>query len=211
MLTITNTCCDEIGNWDKHLGGLINIYFGVRMEGKIGQLQYSLKNFTELTEEEKGMVLDWRNSKRIRSKMINQEIIKKEDHWQWLAGLKERMDCLYFLAYIEGIARGVIDFTEIDIEKKEAFSGLYIGQRDDIGFGAVLSCIMGKYFFQEMNMDVMKALVLKTNNRAYLYNIHCGMLDCPRYSSEEYHCLYLDKKHWLEARALEEDFIERMV
>ena len=38
------------------------------------------KNFINLTRKEAQLVLNWRNSDRIRFKMINQDIISLENH-----------------------------------------------------------------------------------------------------------------------------------
>lgn len=167
------------------------------MNKEISLPEYALKNFIELTEEEKDLVLQWRNSDWVRPKMINQEMISREQHWQWLAGLKERRDCLYFLVFIEGEARGVINFTEIDYEKKEAFVGSYVGRKRDVGAGVFLSFLQGKYLFEELRFDRSKAKVLKTNRRAYVYNRDAmGMKPCPDFSDETSWCLYTSREQY---------------
>jgi len=40
---------------------------------------YTFKNFVCLTEEEKMMILDWRNHENVRKEMVNKELISVEN------------------------------------------------------------------------------------------------------------------------------------
>lgn len=120
------------------------------------------KNFTKTTLEERKLILSWRNSDRIRLKMVNQGIISLEDHLKFIEGLKNRTDCIYWLVYVDNIPIGVA----LDTDGRES-GGIYIGDKKYTGYGIPVQYYVFKYNFETLNGREFIWDVLKTNRRVY--------------------------------------------
>lgn len=124
-----------------------------------------LMNFTELTLEEKEMVLIWRNSSEIRKWMYNQEEIELNDHLNFIESLKSRKDKLYFLVKKDKEYIGVIDFTEI-IEEESLHMGIYTNPNIK-GNGKILLNKIIDYSFDNLKVKKIYSEVFSQNNKAY--------------------------------------------
>ena len=124
-----------------------------------------LMNFTELTLEEKEMVLIWRNSSEIRKWMYNQEEIELNDHLNFIESLKSRKDKLYFLVKKDKEYIGVIDFTEI-IEEESLHMGIYTNPNIK-GNGKILLNKIIEYSFDNLKVKKIYSEVFFFFYKAY--------------------------------------------
>jgi len=122
-----------------------------------------LINFTELSLEDKKMILEWRNHKDIRKYMYNQHIIPLKEHLDYIESLKNSKDKIYFLVKRNGDNIGVIDFTEI--KKDSCYFGLY-SKPDLKGVGDTLLKTIIDYAFNNLKIQTLKLEVLESNIRA---------------------------------------------
>lgn len=116
---------------------------------------YKFKNFVCLTDEEKQMILNWRNHEKVRNMMVNKDVISLEDHLLFIEGLKNRDDCYYWLVSDpSGINVGVLDVIHINSKEDIGEIGYYLNQEE-----------MGKgfEFMIESNYFVYHQLKLKYN------------------------------------------------
>lgn len=158
-------------------------------------LNLTFKNFVKLTDEEKRLVLDWRNSDRIRLKMNNKEIISLEKHLTWLETLKNREDSIYYLCFVDDTPIGVFDFTNIDKDNKSCVGGAYIGDTDYLGFGIVQCFYIFVYAFEKQNWEKIFADVLKSNKR--VYKMHKQIFNAIDLKEDENsYFIYWDKNIW---------------
>jgi len=126
-----------------------------------------LINFTDLTLEEKKMILEWRNHPEIRKWMYNQNEIKLKEHLKFIESLKGRQDKLYFLVKKDDKKIGVVDFYDIDTKKKECESGLYTNPFKKIsGRGKLLIEVWIKYAFNVLKLNKLKLEVFEENEKA---------------------------------------------
>ncbi len=86
---------------------------------------YRYKNFVQLTEEEKRMVLEWRNHESVRKWMYNTEIIPLENHLKFIDSLNNRTDCYYWMVYKNDEPDGVISIVDVDYENGRVEPGCY--------------------------------------------------------------------------------------
>jgi len=128
-------------------------------------LKPKLINFIDLSLEEKKMVLEWRNHSSIRKFMRNKEIIPLENHLKYIEFLKNSKDKKYFLVKELNEYVGTIDFTEIDLDKKETHLGLY-AKPNLRGVGDILMNSIIDYAFNSLGTKVLKLEVLKDNIKA---------------------------------------------
>ena len=146
-------------------------------------MKLTFKNFTRLTEEEIELVCNMRNSTGVRTKMYNQDIIPLEEHKKWLAGLKDRTDCFYFLAYADDKVLGVVDFTSIS--EFECEWGYYLDEKYlNSGYGVVLEYFVLKYAFENIGVEKLFCAVLDSNKNVYDTHIkYFGFVADENYSS----------------------------
>ena len=96
-----------------------------------------LINFIDLSQEEKMMILEWRNKIDIQKWMHTQNDISLEEHLDFIDSLKTIKDKLYFLVKKEDENIGVVYFT--NLTKKEVYFGLYANPTIKIlGVGRIL-------------------------------------------------------------------------
>lgn len=125
----------------------------------------NLINFTDLTLEEKKMVLLWRNHPTIKQWMYNSDDILLENHLNFIESLKGCTDKLYFLVKRGDDYIGVIDFTNIDKESKSSEFGLY-ANIELKGMGKVLLNSICEYGFHTLNINKLIAEVFTENEKA---------------------------------------------
>lgn len=88
---------------------------------------YRFKNFINLSLDEKLLILEWRNSDKVRSVMVNQDIITESSHLQFIEQLKYRNDCYYWLVVDENNDKvGVVDIIHVKEDEDVGELGFYI-------------------------------------------------------------------------------------
>ena len=153
------------------------------------------KNFTLISKEEKELVLKWRNSDRVRTKMVNQDIIPLESHLRFVDSLKNRSDCKYWLFMIDDIPVGVYDLVDIRPDGSGGVSGSYIGDEEYLGYGLLL------IYIQLLGMEYCdkdyrcESFVMKNNPRTYkMQKKIFGAKDLREEEDRWY--IYWDKEGW---------------
>lgn len=124
-----------------------------------------LKNFTDLTSDEKAMVLKWRNDPRIRSHMYTDALISETDHENFIHSLKTRSDKLYFVVSKNQAPIGVIDL--VDITETSATLGLYANPFSDrLGIGKIMLRSLIRYAFETLRLTLLRLECFEDNEKA---------------------------------------------
>jgi len=160
------------------------------------------KNFINLTEEEKLLVLEWRNSDRVRLKMTNQNIIPLENHLKFIESLKTRTDCKYWLFMIDDVPIGVYDIVDIKPNGSGGIGGSYIGNNNYLGYGLLLVYLTLVQSFNVNDLSLKKEItkedciyVMKNNLRTY--KMHKNIFGAKDFSEEDDRWyVYWDKDGW---------------
>ncbi|TBL67775.1 UDP-4-amino-4,6-dideoxy-N-acetyl-beta-L-altrosamine N-acetyltransferase [Paenibacillus thalictri] len=96
------------------------------------------------------MVLNWRNTERVRDCMFNNEIIKMADHLRWFENNKENNKCENLIFFYNQEPTGVVNFTNIDTINKKCSWGFYIGKQDSkSGLGTIMGILSLDYIFKK--------------------------------------------------------------
>lgn len=135
---------------------------------------YIFKNFVCLTDEEKQMILKWRNHEKVRNMMVNKDLISLEDHLAFIEGLKNRNDCYYWLVLDpSGVNVGVMDIIHVDYSKDEGEIGYYINPDEaGNGFEFMIECL---YFaFGQVMLGNNKVTINVKNKDVLLFNKYLG-------------------------------------
>lgn len=126
-----------------------------------------LINFVELMDNQKLMILNWRNNENVRSWMCNPYTISKEDHFEFMLKLKNDKTKQYHLVFLEEQPIGVIYFTNIVTNSAEI--GIYANPQMR-GVGKVLMNALIEYGFSTLGVKILIASVFSDNERAkHLY------------------------------------------
>ena len=135
---------------------------------------YTFRNVVTLNHAEKLKILMWRNSKQVRSVMVNKGIISEHDHLVFIEGLNNREDCYYWLvANRDGEDVGVLDLLHVDENKDVGELGYYMDP-SFVGMGLefVLECEFFVYHVLQLGNNV--ATVSVNNKAALLLNTYLG-------------------------------------
>ena len=131
----------------------------------------TIKNFTELSDVEKLMVLSWRNHESIRKWMYNSEIISEASHFKFINTLSSLTDNIYFLVQDNNEKLGVIYFNKIDLENKTCYFGLYGSINSKVkGIGRILEETSLNYAFNILKVNNLKLEVYAENIQ--VINLH---------------------------------------
>lgn len=123
-----------------------------------------LKNFVDLTLNEKKMVLSWRNNFKVKKWMYTNNDIDLNEHLAFIDSLKNNDSKKYFLVLNNNQYIGVIDF--ININEKSLEMGLYTNP-DIKGVGGILLETIIKYSFEVLKTTKIFAEVFSENKKAY--------------------------------------------
>jgi UDP-4-amino-4,6-dideoxy-N-acetyl-beta-L-altrosamine N-acetyltransferase len=124
---------------------------------------FQLINFTELSLKDKELILNWRNNDSIRKWMYNNNLISKEEHFDFLKQLSNCDDKLYFLVKEDDKNIGVIDF--VNIKNQTAEMGIYSSPFLK-GYGEILLDLIIDYATKKLKLKKIKAEVFAINKRA---------------------------------------------
>ena len=125
-----------------------------------------LINFIDLSQEEKMMILEWRNRLDIQKWMYTQNDISLEDHLDFIDSLKTIKDKLYFLVKKDNIYIGVIDFNQIK-PNESLHMGIYTNP-DLKGYGKILLETIIYFSFEILKVEKIFSEVYFENERAYI-------------------------------------------
>ena len=125
-----------------------------------------LINFIDLSQEEKMMILEWRNKIDIQKWVHTQNDISLEEHLDFIDSLKTIKDKLYFLVKKDNIYIGVIDFTQIK-PNESLHMGIYTNP-DLKGYGKILLETIIYFSFEILKVVKIYSEVYFENEKAYL-------------------------------------------
>ncbi len=124
-----------------------------------------LKNFIDLTTDERTMVLTWRNDLHVRSFMYTNEPISADSHENFINSLRQSNDKRYFVVYKNGAPIGVIDL--VDITDTTASLGLYANPFSDRkGIGRIILRALIRYAYETLALRILKIECFEDNEKA---------------------------------------------
>lgn len=133
-----------------------------------------------LAEGDLRMVLEWRNSDRVHSKMLTDHRITWEEHSAWFARMQESPVRRNLVFEYRGRPIGYIGYTEYDEENKCCSPGAYLGETDvPIDAGLVLFVTAVDYAFDTLGMRRLETSVFRSNRRAMRIDTVLGYQEMP--------------------------------
>jgi len=126
-----------------------------------------LKNFTNISIEEKEMVRECRNDESVRKWMYSDEIISQEEHFNFIENLQNDNKNFYWIAYKDEEFIGVISLNNINIKYKNAYLGIYSNPFCEVkNKGSLLINCLIKVAFDIVELHSLKLEVIENNKRA---------------------------------------------
>lgn len=101
----------------------------------------------DLLESDLPMILDWRNSEKVRNSMYNNHIISWEEHLDWFERIKADNSLQWLIYYNQNEDLGVIYFTNLDLKNRSSFWGFYTKPNAPRGSGTLLGIDALDHFF----------------------------------------------------------------
>ena len=125
-------------------------------------------NFLNLSNEEREMVLNWRNHENIRKWMYSDNSISLGEHINFINKLTGNTDDFYWVVKNkEGTYFGTIYLNRTDFKNKHAYMGIYSNPYNEIkNKGYLLIQCIKKLAFEVAELHTLKLEVIDTNQKA---------------------------------------------
>lgn len=131
-----------------------------------------------IVEGDLEMVLEWRNSDRIRSVMFTDHIIKMEDHREWFKRLSSDDSALCLVFETCGRPVGVVNIVCIDRRNNRCHWGFYIGEHNaQRGAGSIMGYLAVEYVFGVLNIHKLCGEVLALNTKSIVFHKKLGFVE----------------------------------
>jgi UDP-4-amino-4,6-dideoxy-N-acetyl-beta-L-altrosamine N-acetyltransferase len=130
-----------------------------------------------VSEEIQWKILEWRNSEFVRSQMLRQHPISREEHRAWLAGQRSGAgETRCRVAHVDDKPFGIVSLHHLDMRAGNSDWGMYIGEKEFLGrgLGKVLLAEILRWGFEEMNLQRLYTSVLATNEQALDLYLQAG-------------------------------------
>ena len=173
---------------------------------------YGLRN---IREEDLPLLLEWRNSPRIHSKMFTDHKITPQEHQAWFKRIQADPVKKNFVFTYKGQAVGYIGYTVFDKEQNIYSVGSYIGEpkKCPVNAGLFLEYVCSAYGFTKLKIPKICIEIFADNKKAFEINMALGFnLD----TAEKYYVMkdgekrlvvrnFVDKEDWAKGR---QDFLD---
>ena len=121
-----------------------------------------LTRFKNLSEDIASTILEIRNQDHIRKNMINDQIIKFDDHINWLKNNITDKQNIFYLIYIKSKIAGLVRFI---INKNKAEWSFYLEKNCRNIYGAFIEYLAIEKIFKLKRIDILECQVLSENLR----------------------------------------------
>ena len=126
--------------------------------------------------------------------MFTQEPISLEDHLSYIDSLNSREDRAYFLVKRDSENIGVIDFTNIDHNKKTVELGIYANPSIK-GVGRLLMTSIIDYAFNTLHINTLISEVFEENEPALRLYKRCGFKAISAKETNNKNVLHMELKN----------------
>lgn len=159
--TVENSNC--LSRLSKKRAGIL-LSKNLRKDLRIGNV--TLKNFVNLANQERIMILRWRNNEHIRKWSYSEHIISKAEHVRFINRLKEDENNFYYLVQRRNSQYvGVISLNKLNFNHKNAYLGIYSNPKLT-GVGSLLMESLKDVAFKIAKLHSLKLEVIENNKRA---------------------------------------------
>lgn len=152
------------------------------------------KNFLDLSREEALQVLEFRNLPEIRKNMVTQDVIKEDNHFKFINGLKTDKTKAYYAVVFDGQLIGSVYLTDIQLTNQSALWGFYCAKRPFKFTGKIMLWGFLNFVFKQNRMNSIYSIVLCSNKKSL--DMH-KLFGFDVYQTKDIINLVLKKDDWL--------------
>ena len=136
---------------------------------------YSLR---EMDTGDLDLVLKWRNSDHVRTKMLTNHIVSLDEHYDWFLEMRKSSTCVYTIFERRGEPLGVFNLTDIDLKNNLCKWGAYLGEQGlPKGTGDALGYVALEYAFECQKIRKLFGEVLAFNKRTIAWHNRLGSIE----------------------------------
>jgi len=140
---------------------------------QLDNLKYSFLNFCILEKEQINLIFQERNKEAVRKWMFDSKLVKIEEHYNFIASLKDSNSKIYLLVVRNNIPIGVYNLVEISEGKAQGGFYLFENSKEkNLGLEFLYFCL--KYVFENLNINEIYGYSLKANRNANSINKYLG-------------------------------------
>lgn len=173
----------------------------------------------DINENELKLMLSWRNEPAVRQNMYTRHIISLDEHMRWWERARESDACKYFMYEFQGLAQGIVGFSQIDQENRNASWAFYAAPEAPRGTGSRMEMLALDYAFGALNLHKLCCEVLAFNDgvirlhQKFGFHVEGILREQHKVDGEfvDIYCLGLLATEWSEKRDLMVERILRML
>lgn len=164
-----------------------------------------------IEEKDLRLLLEWRNSDRIRMMMLSQHKITWSEHKAWFEKIKGNTPPRNFIFEYRNCPIGYGGYSEYDEQSKTAADGLYIGEADGVPVdaGIVLELMLLHYAFTVLNVKAILGTERAENKRVKGMNKAIGFTIVDEKDGIIY--LKFRRDDWMKKRPVLESFLTNSI
>ena len=129
-----------------------------------------------IEKEDIELIRNWRNSKDVNQFFQFRGYISKAQQKKWFKKVSTSGRDYFFLIIVDGEPIGLTEIKNIDWDRREGETGIFIAKDEYknalVSFEA--SYLIGRHFFETLNLLKAKIEILESNQRALRYNKALG-------------------------------------
>src|SRR5581483_5851460 len=104
-----------------------------------------------LREKDRPLVLQWRNSERVRSAMYTDHLITEAEHAQWFSSALRADDASYLICELQQRPSGFVSFSQISRLHGRCSWAFYLGEANvPRGAGAAMEFLALAFAFERL-------------------------------------------------------------
>jgi UDP-4-amino-4,6-dideoxy-N-acetyl-beta-L-altrosamine N-acetyltransferase len=124
-----------------------------------------LGRFRDMATADLEMTLRWRNHQLVRANMYSRHLIAAEEHSAWWQRVQHDATKRYFIHEHGGRSCGVVAFTDIDFDSRNASWAFYADPEGARGNGGRMEILALDFAFLGLNLYKLYCEVLSCNPR----------------------------------------------
>lgn len=133
----------------------------------MNKVNEKIYNMRPIEKSDLNLLLEWRNSEHVRSKMFTDHTISLDEHHAWFERIEQQASPLHFIFELEEKPIGYISYSDVNWLSGTCTSGLYIGEKKDIPeiAGLLIEFSTIEYAFEKLNMRKIWGHIFSFNQR----------------------------------------------
>ncbi len=124
------------------------------------------------------MVLNWRNSKKVRQMMVDTHVIKPSEHKEWFLKVDKDDCCEWLIVEFQNKSIGVVYITDINLIHGTCSWGMYIDESmHNSGIGVLIEFLAIERMVNEFSIRKICGQYLPSNKKIFALHKKFGFVE----------------------------------